>query len=105
MVTFSNVFAIETPVEFVTQLKEDNRTTCVIDDRCFDIPSNYTRKGANHRRQMTFEDEDDLLQLAIAQSLLEQGSENDEVDIWEALKAQRPLTPSPFGDEDAALQR
>lgn len=105
MVTFSNVFAIETPVEFVTQLKEDNRTTCVIDDRCFDIPSNYTRKGANHRRQMTFEDEDDLLQLAIAQSLLESGSENDEVDIWEALKAQRPLTPSPFGDEDAALQR
>lgn len=37
------------------------------------------------RRQLTLEDEDDLLQLAIEQSLVDNGS-NDKVDIWEALR-------------------
>lgn len=101
-VTFGNVFATETPVEFVEKIQEDSRLTCVIDDRCFDVPSHYTKRGSIYR-QLTFEDEDDLLQFAIQQSLLESGSENDEVDIWEALKVQRPNTP--FTDEDAQIQR
>lgn len=106
-VTFGNVFALDTPVENVTHIKEEDndRLTCVIDDRCFDVPANYANKGADHRRQLTFEDEDDLLQFAIQQSLMETGSETDEVDIWEALKAQRPITPSNFSDEDQQLQR
>lgn len=104
VVTFGNVFAMEAPVENVSSLQEsDDRTSCVIEDCCFDVPSEYARRGHEFRRQMTFEDEDELMQFAIQQSLIEQGSENDEVDIWEALKAQRPLTPSFYEDEQ--LQR
>lgn len=104
-VTFCNVFAMTNEVEHVSHIQEDNRVTCVIDDRCFDVPSHYTRRGSIYRRQMTFDDEDDLVQFAIQQSLLETGSENDEVDIWEALKVQRPITPNVFSEEDTQLQR
>lgn len=82
------------------------------------------------------EEEDDLLQFAIQQSLLEVGSERDEVqifkflislqkdlyikinsnsviqfikiDIWEALRAQkpsRPTTPNMTTEEERQLQR
>lgn len=134
-VTFGNVFALDTPVPHVTHIREtavpsdlaaaaaadetaaatggssgspttsSDRLTCVIDDCCFDVPADYTNKGADHRRQLTFEDEDDLLQFAIQQSLMETGSESEQVDIWEALKAHRPLTPSPYISEDEQLQR
>lgn len=106
-VTFGNVFAIETPVKNVSYIREDDdRTTCVIDDQCFEVPSHYTHRGASsfNRRQLAFDDEDDLVQFAIQQSLLESGSENDEVDIWEALKIQRPNTPSAL-HEDTDLMR
>ncbi|XP_055623876.1 ankyrin repeat domain-containing protein 13B isoform X2 [Toxorhynchites rutilus septentrionalis] len=100
VVTFGNVFAIETPVTNVSHIKEsEERTTCIIEDCCFDVPSEYVRRGADFRRQITFEDEDELMQFAIQQSLIESGSENDEVDIWEALRAQRPLTPNFYEDE------
>ncbi|KAJ6649333.1 Ankyrin repeat domain-containing protein 13D, partial [Pseudolycoriella hygida] len=105
-VTFGNVFAIEAPVEHVTNIQENDRLSCVIDDRCFDVPANYVNKGGDYRRQLTFEDEDDLLQYAIQQSLIESGSESEQVDIWEALKAHRPVTPiNSFADEDAQMQR
>ncbi|KXJ71210.1 ankyrin repeat domain-containing protein 13D isoform X2 [Aedes albopictus] len=104
VVTFGNVFAMEAPVANVSSLQEsEERTTCIIDDCCFDVPSEYVQRGNDFRRQITFEDEDELMQFAIQQSLIEQGSENDEVDIWEALKAERPLTPSFYEDEQ--LQR
>lgn len=86
----------------------DERLTCVIDDSCFDVPAHYTNKSADHRQQMRFEDEDDLLQFAIQQSLLETGRETEQVDIWEALKARRPVTPSNafgLGSEEEQLQR
>lgn len=123
-VTFGNVFALESPVPYVSQIREQpaigdddgnaatsttplntDRLTCIIDDCCFDVPPHYTNKGADHRRQLTFEDEDDLLQFAIQQSLMETGSESDQVDIWEALKAHRPITPNNFSDEESQLQR
>lgn len=108
VVTFGNVFGMENDVTHVTHIRENDRVTCVIDDQCFDIPSYYTKKGADYRRQMTFEDQDDLMQFAIQQSLLDNGNkgnpdDNDEVDIWEALKVERPLTPNYY--EDAQLQR
>lgn len=77
----------------------------VIDDRCFDIPPHYINKGNDLRRQLTLEDEDDLLQFAIEQSLMESGSESEQVDIWEALRGQRTATPNSLTDEDAQLQR
>uniref|UniRef100_A0A182PN58 Ankyrin repeat domain-containing protein n=1 Tax=Anopheles epiroticus TaxID=199890 RepID=A0A182PN58_9DIPT len=106
VVTFGNVFAIEHPVPHVSHIREsDERVTCVIDDACFEAPSGYgVRRGiADFRQQLTFEDEDELMQFAIQQSLVDSGSENDKVDIWEALKAPRPLTPQYYEDEQ--LQR
>uniref|UniRef100_A0A182RLV8 Ankyrin repeat domain-containing protein n=1 Tax=Anopheles funestus TaxID=62324 RepID=A0A182RLV8_ANOFN len=106
VVTFGNVFAIEHPVAHVSHIREtDDRVTCVIDDACFEAPSGYgVRRGiADFRQQLTFEDEDELMQFAIQQSLVDSGSENDKVDIWEALKAPRPLTPQYYEDEQ--LQR
>ncbi|XP_053669273.1 ankyrin repeat domain-containing protein 13D isoform X2 [Anopheles marshallii] len=106
VVTFGNVFAIEHAVPHVSHIREsDDRVTCVIDDACFEAPSGYgVRRGiADFRQQLTFEDEDELMQFAIQQSLVDSGSENDKVDIWEALKAPRPLTPQYYEDEQ--LQR
>ena len=104
VVTFGNVFGMETPVTNVSYITEsEERVTCVIDDVCFEVPPSYSRKGSEFRRQVTFEDEDELIQFAIQQSLIESGSENDQVDIWEALRAQRPVTPSYYDDEQ--LQR
>ncbi|PSN45064.1 Ankyrin repeat domain-containing protein 13B [Blattella germanica] len=63
---------------------------------------------AEVRRQFSIEEEDELLQFAIQQSLIEAGSEKDEVDIWEALRAQkpsRPNTPNIHAEEERQLQR
>ena len=46
------------------------------------------------RRQFSMDEEDELLQYAIQQSIIDVGSENDQVDIWEALKAQKPSQPN-----------
>lgn len=106
-VTFGNVFGLDAPVKNVEHLREEDsqRLSCVIDDSCFDIPPNYADKSADYRRQLTFEDEDDLLQYALQQSLIESGTESEQVDIWEALKPQRSLSPANFNDEEAQLQR
>ena len=37
--------------------------------------------------QMSLDEDDALLQYAIQQSLVEAGTEQDQVDIWEALQA------------------
>uniref|UniRef100_A0A1L8DUG4 Putative gpcr-chaperone n=1 Tax=Nyssomyia neivai TaxID=330878 RepID=A0A1L8DUG4_9DIPT len=105
-VTFGNVFALDTPMPNVSHIEEDNRITCLIDDQCFQIPQDYDKSGGEYMRNVNrMQDEDDLLQFAIQQSLIESGSENDQVDIWEALRAQRPLTPGALSDEDSQLQR
>lgn len=104
--TFGNVFATDASVQHVTSLKEDERLSCVIDDVIFEVPSHYRKAADYHRRQYGPEDEDDLLQLALQRSLVEAGTEDDEVDIWEALRVQRPVTPmNNFVDEDVQLQR
>lgn len=105
-VTFGNVFGLEQPVNGVLNLREEDsqRLSCVIEDTCFDIPKNYSNKSNDYRRQMTFEDEDDLLQYALQQSLLESGTESEQVDIWEALKAQRPMSPANLTDDDQSYR-
>ncbi|XP_055372297.1 ankyrin repeat domain-containing protein 13D [Condylostylus longicornis] len=113
-VTFGNVFGTVSPVDMVQTIEENERLTCVIDDQCFEIPSHYVNRDHDLRRQFTLEDEDDLLQLAIEQSLNESSaSDIDKVDIWEALKGssgQKDSTAnSPnrnfLSEEDAQLQR
>lgn len=107
-ITFGNIFGLDQEVPHVGHLQETNRVTCLVDDVCFEAPSGYAKLGAEVRTQFSIEEEDDLLQFAIQQSLLEAGSERDEVDIWEALRAQkpsRPTTPNMTTEEERQLQR
>ncbi|EGI65149.1 Ankyrin repeat domain-containing protein 13B [Acromyrmex echinatior] len=107
-ITFGNIFGLDQEVPHVGNLQETNRITCLVDDICFETPSGYAKLGAEVRTQFSIEEEDDLLQFAIQQSLLEAGSERDEVDIWEALRAQkpsRPTTPNMTTEEERQLQR
>lgn len=115
-VTFGNTFGLDESVQGVSTLQEADRLTCILDDSCFEVPSDYTvygmARGGSGRRQFSMDEDDELLQYAIQQSLLDAGSEGDQVrkcktkvcdltlisvlpkvDIWEALKAQRPVTP------------
>lgn len=88
-------------------------------------------KGAEQRRQIGIDNDEELLQFAVRQSLLETGAEEDQVsyytiylylnkinfkiiniffkkvDIWEALQVQRPNTPNDlyFDPADEELQR
>ncbi|XP_051966121.1 ankyrin repeat domain-containing protein 13B-like isoform X1 [Xyrauchen texanus] len=57
----------------------------------FEAPRGYSMLGGNQRQNMR-EEEDDLLQYAIQQSLIEAGSEYDQVTIWEALTNSKPGT-------------
>lgn len=81
LITFGNVFGTDTPVEYVTNIKEsDDRLTCVIDEVCFEVPKNYANRAIDYSHQgLGFEDEDQLLDFAIRQSLMDAGSENEEV--------------------------
>ncbi|XP_069082356.1 ankyrin repeat domain-containing protein 13B isoform X3 [Pleurodeles waltl] len=63
---------------------------CEIDASLFEAPRGYSVVG-NHR-DSSREEEEDLLQFAIQQSLLEAGSEYDQVTIWEALTNSKPGT-------------
>ncbi|XP_032596741.1 ankyrin repeat domain-containing protein 13D isoform X2 [Drosophila grimshawi] len=116
-ITFGNVFAMRLPVDHVTTLQEQDRVTCLVDDRCFDIPSHYVSRGGDSRRQMPL-DEDDMLQYAIEQSLAETSgagagagacgldNDSDKVDIWEVLRGQQHAVGSELlPEDDEQLQR
>ncbi|KAF7989260.1 hypothetical protein HCN44_010842 [Aphidius gifuensis] len=107
-ITFGNIFAMDQEVAHVKKIQDGSKFNCIVDDICFEAPPGYMKLGALDRTQFSMEEEDDLLQFAIQQSLLEAGSEKDEVDIWEALKAQkpsRPSTPNLMTDEERQMQR
>ncbi|XP_007898957.1 ankyrin repeat domain-containing protein 13B [Callorhinchus milii] len=63
---------------------------CDMDPMLFEMPRGYTVVGGN--RDSLREEDDDLLQFAIQQSLLEAGTEYDQVTIWEALTNSKPGT-------------
>ncbi|XP_051933821.1 ankyrin repeat domain-containing protein 13B [Hippocampus zosterae] len=69
----------------------------------FEPPPGYTMLGGKQRDSMR-EEEDDLLQFAIQQSLLEAGSEYDQVTIWEALTNSKPGT-HPLSCDPSRLER
>lgn len=72
IITFENVFALDTPVKFVSNIREsDERLTCIIDDECFEIPSGYTNRVDFARQNIGFDDDDELLEFAIRRSLVE----------------------------------
>lgn len=80
VITFENVFALDTPIKFVSNIREsDDRLTCVIDDECFEIPAGYANRDHFNRPNIGFDDDDELLEYAIRRSLSEGGTENEEV--------------------------
>ncbi|KAH8337043.1 ankyrin repeat domain-containing protein 13D [Drosophila kikkawai] len=110
-ITFGNVFALTSPVEHVATLQEQDRVTCLVDDRCFDVPVHYTNRGSDVRRQIPL-DEDDMLQYAIEQSLVEtsgacgvDAKDDDKVDIWEVLRGQNVVGTDLLPEDDEQLQR
>ncbi|NWH82281.1 AN13B protein, partial [Piaya cayana] len=73
-----------------THLPTASCRACEMDPALFEVPRGYSVVGTH--QDTLREDEDDLLQFAIQQSLLEAGSEYDQVTIWEALTNSKPGT-------------
>ncbi|KAM7086916.1 ankyrin repeat domain-containing protein 13D isoform 3-T3 [Molossus nigricans] len=61
---------------------------CEVDPTVFEVPEGYSVLGAE--REPPRDEDDDLLQFAIQQSLLEAGTEAEQVTVWEALTNTRP---------------
>ena len=103
-ITFGNIFGLNDPVEGITVVEESDlkRTSCAVDEYVFEIPEDYSRIGGQSsnqvRRQYAEDDDDQILQYAIRQSVQDAGTPSgevppantansrEEVDIWEALQ-------------------
>ncbi|XP_056297495.1 ankyrin repeat domain-containing protein 13B isoform X2 [Pseudoliparis swirei] len=70
----------------------------------FEAPAGYSMLTGGKQRDSMRDEEEDLLQFAIQQSLLEAGSEYDQVTIWEALTNSKPGT-HPLPCEPSRLER
>uniref|UniRef100_A0A8C4FE43 Ankyrin repeat domain 13 family, member D n=1 Tax=Dicentrarchus labrax TaxID=13489 RepID=A0A8C4FE43_DICLA len=101
-VTFSNLCGCDEPVSSVTVHKPESSEeagqsfspfNCEVDPSVFEPPADYTTLGPGRSEPMRDED-DNLLQFAIQQSLLDAGTESDQVTIWEALTNSRPVPPT-----------
>uniref|UniRef100_A0A4W2BM97 Ankyrin repeat domain-containing protein n=2 Tax=Bos TaxID=9903 RepID=A0A4W2BM97_BOBOX len=109
-ITFGNLNGCDEPVPLVrgspssetpspgsdsSSVSSSSSTTscrgCEISPALFEAPRGYSVLGGQ-REATTRDDDDDLLQFAIQQSLLEAGSEYDQVTIWEALTNSKPGT-------------
>ncbi|WAR03571.1 AN13D-like protein [Mya arenaria] len=102
-ITFGNIFASDSPVQGVSTIEDAGYMCCSIEDNCFETPPGYSRQGDVHHQR--FQDEDDaLLQFAIQQSLLESGSESDQVTFYEALGRSNPRI-SRVQEEERLLQQ
>ncbi|XP_060783324.1 ankyrin repeat domain-containing protein 13D isoform X2 [Neoarius graeffei] len=113
-VTFSNLCGCDEPVSSVTVRSPQGATDagqspptvhCEVDPSVFEPPADYTTLGPGRNEPLRDED-DNLLQFAIQQSLLDAGTESDQVTIWEALTNTRPVSsPPPLYEEDSQLER
>ncbi|XP_006818094.1 LOW QUALITY PROTEIN: ankyrin repeat domain-containing protein 13D-like [Saccoglossus kowalevskii] len=100
-ITFGNLNATQENIPGVLSLQENGTSeageeaafkpiTCVVDASCFEPPATYSCLGDTYREPIMRDEDDDLLQFAIQQSLLDAGTENDQVTVWEALNNSRP---------------
>ncbi|NWS48950.1 AN13D protein, partial [Probosciger aterrimus] len=110
-ITFSNLCGCDQPLGSVRVCAPPqppgNRGwpfPCEVEAGVFEVPAGYTVLGAGRSEPLRDED-DDLLQFAIQQSLLDAGTETDQVTIWEALTNTRPGSDPPPYDEDLQLER
>ncbi|XP_056657204.1 ankyrin repeat domain-containing protein 13D [Monodelphis domestica] len=120
-ITFGNLCGCDEPLSSVWVPSPSPRSTdssaspaagspfpCEVDPAVFEVPEGYSVLGAGHSEPLRDED-DDLLQFAIQQSLLEAGTETEQVTIWEALTNTRPgpelHSPPPAYEEQLQLER
>ncbi|XP_023653163.1 ankyrin repeat domain-containing protein 13D [Paramormyrops kingsleyae] len=112
-VTFSNLCGCDEPVSSVTvhtpeAAPEAGQTPpplqCEVDPSVFEPPPDYTTLGPGRSEPLRDED-DNLLQFAIQQSLLDAGTESDQVTVWEALTNSRPPSHSALYEDDSQLER
>uniref|UniRef100_A0A674BW90 Ankyrin repeat domain 13D n=1 Tax=Salmo trutta TaxID=8032 RepID=A0A674BW90_SALTR len=112
-VTFSNLCGCDEPVSSVTVHTPEEAPEapppfhCEVDPSVFQPPPDYTTLGPGRSEPMRDED-DNLLQFAIQQSLLDAGTESDQVTIWEALTNSRPVSghiQSPLYEDESQLER
>ncbi|XP_068214206.1 ankyrin repeat domain-containing protein 13D [Palaemon carinicauda] len=106
-ITFGNIFGLDEAISNVGTVSEEERLSCVIDDSVFEAPTGYTIIGHSDQQhlQMSMDEDDALLQYAIQQSLVEAGTEQDQVDIWEALQADHKPTVRPQGPNSKPASR
>ncbi|XP_025142545.1 ankyrin repeat domain-containing protein 13D isoform X2 [Bubalus bubalis] len=95
-ITFSNLCGCDEPLSSVwvpapgsAVATSGSPFPCEVDPAVFEVPEGYSVLGAERSEPLRDED-DDLLQFAIQQSLLEAGTEAEQVTVWEALTNTRP---------------
>ncbi|XP_032009505.1 ankyrin repeat domain-containing protein 13D isoform X1 [Hylobates moloch] len=95
-ITFSNLCGCDEPLSSVWVPAPSSAVTasgnpfpCEVDPTVFEVPEGYSVLGTERSEPLRDED-DDLLQFAIQQSLLEAGTEAEQVTVWEALTNTRP---------------
>ncbi|XP_041517365.1 ankyrin repeat domain-containing protein 13D isoform X2 [Microtus oregoni] len=101
-ITFSNLCGCDEPVSSVWVPAPSSAIStsgspfpCEVDPTVFEVPEGYSVLGAERSEPLRDED-DGLLQFAIQQSLLEAGTEAEQVTVWEALTNTRPgILPPP----------
>uniref|UniRef100_A0A8C5P3W6 Ankyrin repeat domain 13 family, member D n=1 Tax=Jaculus jaculus TaxID=51337 RepID=A0A8C5P3W6_JACJA len=114
-ITFSNLCGCDEPLSSVwvpapssADAVSGSPFPCEVDPTVFEVPEGYSVLGAEHSEPLHDED-DDLLQFAIQQSLLEAGTEAEQVTVWEALTSTRPgIHPPPQAtvyEEQLQLER
>lgn len=103
-ITFGNIFGLDENIDRVVSVAEDERLSCIIEESVFEAPSGYLSVGQSESAahiQVSMDEDDALLQLAIQQSLgggpqlplgggadqQDQNQQQEQVDIWEALQA------------------
>ncbi|KFP01874.1 Ankyrin repeat domain-containing protein 13B, partial [Calypte anna] len=90
-ITFGNLNGCDEPVSSLRHSPSTSCRACEMDPALFEVPRGYSVVGTH--QDTLREDEDDLLQFAIQQSLLEAGSEYDQVGTATASYLLLPLTP------------
>lgn len=75
---------------------------CEVDPSVFEVPQGYTMLGAGRTEPMRDED-DDLLQFAIQQSLLDAGTETDQVRAAAGLCGERCRSIQPYQSDVSSL--
>jgi len=104
-ITFGNLFGTDKAIEGVQTLENNGKIFCVVEDSVFFPPRSYVvlgkiqfliqfkwctfviikllfAKGAEQRRQIGMDNDEELLQFAVRQSLLETGAEEDQVSYY-----------------------